>query len=151
MHISWQDLLFSACGLSILSTIICTLSTVTCSIHIFSLDLVHLVSAGKTQFPPECFIHVMCAQNCCIPGFYLKTTTALAHYICMSFAIPCLAGPTSFTFSEPRMHHPSGRLPDQHHGLWGVCPTHSPTPLLSSWVHLQLWNWCSEVTHQVLN
>uniref|UniRef100_A0AAZ3S9E9 Uncharacterized protein n=1 Tax=Oncorhynchus tshawytscha TaxID=74940 RepID=A0AAZ3S9E9_ONCTS len=38
----FQDLLFSACGLSILSTIICTLSTVTCSIHIFSLDLVHL-------------------------------------------------------------------------------------------------------------
>ncbi|XP_047455585.1 protein FAM189B isoform X2 [Mugil cephalus] len=37
-----KDLLFSACGLSILSTIICTLSTVTCSIHIFSLDLVHL-------------------------------------------------------------------------------------------------------------
>uniref|UniRef100_A0A673JC78 Si:dkey-7f3.9 n=1 Tax=Sinocyclocheilus rhinocerous TaxID=307959 RepID=A0A673JC78_9TELE len=36
------DLLFSACGLSILSTIICTLSTVTCSIHIFSLDLMHL-------------------------------------------------------------------------------------------------------------
>lgn len=45
MHIALQDLLFSACGLSILSTIICTLSTVTCSIHIFSLDLVHLVSA----------------------------------------------------------------------------------------------------------
>lgn len=43
MLISLQDLLFSACGLSILSTIICTLSTVTCSIHIFSLDLVHLV------------------------------------------------------------------------------------------------------------
>ena len=41
-----QDLLFSACGLSILSTIICTLSTVTCSIHIFSLDLVHLVSGS---------------------------------------------------------------------------------------------------------
>ncbi|XP_019734137.1 protein FAM189B [Hippocampus comes] len=45
-----KDLLFSACGLSILSTIICTLSTVTCSIHIFSLDLVHLVSAHRHFF-----------------------------------------------------------------------------------------------------
>lgn len=44
-----QDLLFSACGLSILSTIICTLSTVTCSIHIFSLDLVHLVGADPAD------------------------------------------------------------------------------------------------------
>lgn len=53
IRISWQDLLFSACGLSILSTIICTLSTVTCSIHIFSLDLVHLVSAdlADLSFP----------------------------------------------------------------------------------------------------
>lgn len=50
MHIFLQDLLFSACGLSILSTIICTLSTVTCSIHIFSLDLVHLVSADSALF-----------------------------------------------------------------------------------------------------
>lgn len=45
-----QDLLFSACGLSILSTIICTLSTVTCSIHIFSLDLIHLVSTNAAHF-----------------------------------------------------------------------------------------------------
>uniref|UniRef100_A0A8C6TNV6 Uncharacterized protein n=1 Tax=Neogobius melanostomus TaxID=47308 RepID=A0A8C6TNV6_9GOBI len=44
------DLLFSACGLSILSTIICTLSTVTCSIHIFSLDLVHLVRLAHNIF-----------------------------------------------------------------------------------------------------
>lgn len=53
MRISLQDLLFSACGLSILSTIICTLSTVTCSIHIFSLDLVHLVSADTAHFTPD--------------------------------------------------------------------------------------------------
>lgn len=53
MRISPQDLLFSACGLSILSTIICTLSTVTCSIHIFSLDLVHLVSAHTAHFTPD--------------------------------------------------------------------------------------------------
>ncbi|XP_056457739.1 protein ENTREP3 [Gadus chalcogrammus] len=50
-----KDLLFSACGLSILSTIICTLSTVTCSIHIFSLDLVHLLAPHRTRsVNPEC-------------------------------------------------------------------------------------------------
>nr|XP_020462946.1 protein FAM189B [Monopterus albus] len=49
------DLLFSACGLSILSTIICTLSTVTCSIHIFSLDLVHLLAPHRSRsVNPEC-------------------------------------------------------------------------------------------------
>lgn len=45
------------------------------------------------------------------------------------------------------MHHSSRRLPDQYHGLWGVCTTHPSTPLLSSRVHLQLWNRCSEVPH----
>ncbi|KAM9722849.1 protein ENTREP3 isoform 1-T1 [Menidia menidia] len=50
-----KDLLFSACGLSILSTIICTLSTVTCSIHIFSLDLVHLLAPHRSRsVNPEC-------------------------------------------------------------------------------------------------
>uniref|UniRef100_A0A3Q4G9I3 Family with sequence similarity 189 member B n=1 Tax=Neolamprologus brichardi TaxID=32507 RepID=A0A3Q4G9I3_NEOBR len=49
------DLLFSACGLSILSTIICTLSTVTCSIHIFSLDLLHLLAPHRSRsVNPEC-------------------------------------------------------------------------------------------------
>jgi len=60
---------------------------------------------------------------------------------------PLLAGPTSLSFSQPRMHHSSGRLPDQHHGLWGVCPTYPSAPLLPSWVHLQLWNRRSEVSH----
>ncbi|XP_063054337.1 protein ENTREP3 [Engraulis encrasicolus] len=50
-----KDLLFSACGLSILSTIICTLSTVTCSIHIFSLDLLHLLAPHRSRsVNPEC-------------------------------------------------------------------------------------------------
>ncbi|XP_061737663.1 protein ENTREP3 isoform X1 [Nerophis ophidion] len=50
-----KDLLFSACGLSILSTIICTLSTVTCSIHIFSLDFVHLLAPHRSRsVNPEC-------------------------------------------------------------------------------------------------
>ncbi|XP_030639457.1 protein FAM189B [Chanos chanos] len=50
-----KDLLFSACGLSILSTIVCTLSTVTCSIHIFSLDLLHLLIPHRSRsVNPEC-------------------------------------------------------------------------------------------------
>ncbi|KAG5856418.1 hypothetical protein ANANG_G00007750 [Anguilla anguilla] len=50
-----KDLLFSACGLSILSTIVCTLSTVTCSIHIFSLDLLHLLAPHRSRsVNPEC-------------------------------------------------------------------------------------------------
>ncbi|KAF4088449.1 hypothetical protein AMELA_G00083460 [Ameiurus melas] len=54
-YLTCQDLLFSACGLSILSTIICTLSTVTCSIHIFSLDLLHLLAPHRTRsVNPEC-------------------------------------------------------------------------------------------------
>lgn len=59
----------------------------------------------------------------------------------------CLAGTPSLSFSQPRVHHSSGCLPDQHHGLWGVCPTHPSASLLSSWVHLQLWDRCSEVTN----
>uniref|UniRef100_A0A8V5GZF0 Uncharacterized protein n=1 Tax=Melopsittacus undulatus TaxID=13146 RepID=A0A8V5GZF0_MELUD len=41
---SWagfSDLLFSVCGLTVLSTIVCTLSAVVCCIQIFSLDIVH--------------------------------------------------------------------------------------------------------------
>ncbi|KAJ8287910.1 hypothetical protein COCON_G00005690, partial [Conger conger] len=50
-----KDLLFSACGLSILSTIVCTLSTVTCSIHIFSLDLLHMLAPHRSRsVNPEC-------------------------------------------------------------------------------------------------
>ncbi|NXL38837.1 F189B protein, partial [Glaucidium brasilianum] len=39
-----KDLLFSVCGLTVFSTIICTLSAVVCCIQIFSLDIVHVVS-----------------------------------------------------------------------------------------------------------
>lgn len=42
-----QDLLFSVCGLTIFSTIICTLSAVVCCIQIFSLDIVHVVSPSS--------------------------------------------------------------------------------------------------------
>lgn len=77
-------------------------------------------------------------------------TTAVAHCMYLLCMFSILAGSTSLSFSQPRMHHSSGRLPDQHHGLWGVCPAHTSTTLLSSWVHLQLWNRRSEVPHQHL-
>ncbi|NXE57120.1 F189B protein, partial [Casuarius casuarius] len=38
-----KDLLFSVCGLTVFSTIVCTLSTVVCCIQIFSLDIIHVV------------------------------------------------------------------------------------------------------------
>ncbi|NXF94517.1 F189B protein, partial [Eubucco bourcierii] len=44
IQVALKDLLFSVCGLTIFSTIICTLSAVVCCIQIFSLDIVHVVS-----------------------------------------------------------------------------------------------------------
>ncbi|NWQ85090.1 F189B protein, partial [Burhinus bistriatus] len=44
IRVALKDLLFSVCGLTVLSTIICTLSAVVCCIQIFSLDIVHVVS-----------------------------------------------------------------------------------------------------------
>ncbi|NXH58094.1 F189B protein, partial [Rhabdornis inornatus] len=44
IRVALKDLLFSVCGLTIFSTIICTVSAVVCCIQIFSLDIVHVVS-----------------------------------------------------------------------------------------------------------
>ncbi|NXJ86124.1 F189B protein, partial [Trogon melanurus] len=44
IQVALKDLLFSVCGLTIFSTIICTLSAVVCCIQIFSLDIIHVVS-----------------------------------------------------------------------------------------------------------
>lgn len=160
MHISLKDLLFSACGLSILSTIICTLSTVTCSIHIFSLDLVHLVSTDTAHFTFTRLAFFSPINDKCSAinhtAAHLRTdfvqmlqlVKSFVWWRCVSHS-PRPAGPASLSFSQPRMHHSSGRLPDQHHGLWGVCPTHPSAPVLSSWVHLQLWNRRSEVPHLI--
>ncbi|XP_043936139.1 protein FAM189B [Protopterus annectens] len=50
-----KDLLFGVCGLSILSAVICTLSSVVCCIQIFSLDVVHiLVPQRSRSLNPEC-------------------------------------------------------------------------------------------------
>ncbi|KAM8920917.1 LOW QUALITY PROTEIN: protein ENTREP3 [Pelodytes ibericus] len=43
-----KDLLFSVCGLTILSTIICTLSAVICCIQIFSLDVIHVLAPQRS-------------------------------------------------------------------------------------------------------
>ncbi|NXL17253.1 F189B protein, partial [Setophaga kirtlandii] len=44
IRVALKDLLFSVCGLTVFSTIICMLSAVVCCIQIFSLDIVHVVS-----------------------------------------------------------------------------------------------------------
>ncbi|NWX09371.1 F189B protein, partial [Caloenas nicobarica] len=44
IRVALKDLLFSVCGLTVFSTIVCTLSAVVCCIQIFSLDIVHVVS-----------------------------------------------------------------------------------------------------------
>ncbi|XP_063802690.1 protein ENTREP3 isoform X2 [Pseudophryne corroboree] len=51
-----KDLLFSVCGLTIFSTIICTLSAVICCIQIFSLDVTHVLAPQRsTSINLECF------------------------------------------------------------------------------------------------
>ncbi|KAG8431731.1 hypothetical protein GDO86_020237 [Hymenochirus boettgeri] len=42
-----KDLLFSVCGLTILSTIICTLSAVICCIQVFSLDVIRVLAPHR--------------------------------------------------------------------------------------------------------
>ncbi len=97
-----QDLLFSACGLSILSTIICTLSTVTCSIHIFSLDLLHLVR----QHAQNLYTKKLCFNSC----IFLSNVT-VHRYTHGPLSHPTLfviAGSSSLSLCKPGMHHSSG-------------------------------------------
>ncbi|XP_064355198.1 protein ENTREP3 [Dromaius novaehollandiae] len=61
-----KDLLFSVCGLTIFSTIVCTLSTVVCCIQIFSLDIVHVLVPQRSSSvtlectsPPDTFLQSM--------------------------------------------------------------------------------------------
>ncbi|XP_040268100.1 protein FAM189B-like isoform X2 [Bufo bufo] len=56
IRIALKDLLFSVCGLTIFSTIICTLSAVICCIQIFSLDVTHVLAPQRsTSVNLECF------------------------------------------------------------------------------------------------
>ncbi|KAJ7397752.1 hypothetical protein BTVI_132358 [Pitangus sulphuratus] len=57
IRVALKDLLFSVCGLTVFSTIICTLSAVVCCIQIFSLDIVHvatLYDSQLTEGSPAC-------------------------------------------------------------------------------------------------
>uniref|UniRef100_A0A8C3XV43 Family with sequence similarity 189 member B n=1 Tax=Chelydra serpentina TaxID=8475 RepID=A0A8C3XV43_CHESE len=66
---SWAgflDLLFSVCGLTIFSTIVCTLSAVMCCIQIFSLDIIHVLAPQRSSSvtlectsPPDPFLQNM--------------------------------------------------------------------------------------------
>ncbi|XP_077112295.1 protein ENTREP3 isoform X1 [Ranitomeya variabilis] len=56
IRVALKDLLFSVCGLTIFSTIICTLSAVICCIQIFSLDITHVLAQQRsTSINLECF------------------------------------------------------------------------------------------------
>ncbi|XP_078238386.1 protein ENTREP3 [Pogona vitticeps] len=58
-----KDLLFSVCGLTIFAIVVCTLSAIMCCIHIFSVDLLHVLSPPRSSSvtldctsPPDTFL-----------------------------------------------------------------------------------------------
>ncbi|XP_074930916.1 protein ENTREP3 [Phalacrocorax aristotelis] len=66
IRVALKDLLFSVCGLTIFSTIICTLSAVVCCIQILSLDIVHVLVPQRSSSvtlectsPPNTFLQSM--------------------------------------------------------------------------------------------
>uniref|UniRef100_A0A493TM97 Endosomal transmembrane epsin interactor 3 n=1 Tax=Anas platyrhynchos platyrhynchos TaxID=8840 RepID=A0A493TM97_ANAPP len=66
IRVALKDLLFSVCGLTVFSTIICTLSAVVCCIQIFSLDIVHVLVPQRSNSvtlectsPPDTFLQSM--------------------------------------------------------------------------------------------
>lgn len=93
----------------------------------------------------SCHFTKLLSSVACRLIFDKKAPCALCCNSLTPSVASCPAGSAPLSLSQPRMHHSSGRLLDQHHGLWGVCPAHSSTTVLSTWVHLQLWNRCSEV------
>ncbi|XP_039558160.1 protein FAM189B isoform X4 [Passer montanus] len=66
IRVALKDLLFSVCGLTVFSTIICMLSAVVCCIQIFSLDIVHVLVPQRSSSvtlectsPPDTFLQSM--------------------------------------------------------------------------------------------
>ncbi|XP_074837334.1 protein ENTREP3 isoform X2 [Carettochelys insculpta] len=66
IRLALKDLLFSVCGLTIFSTVVCTLSAVTCCIQIFSLDILHVLAPQRSSSvtlectsPPDLFLQNM--------------------------------------------------------------------------------------------
>ncbi|XP_062453956.1 protein ENTREP3 [Rhea pennata] len=66
IRVALKDLLFSVCGLTVFSTIACTLSAVVCCIHIFSLDIAHVLVPQRSSSvtlectsPPDTFLQSM--------------------------------------------------------------------------------------------
>ncbi|XP_029142034.1 protein FAM189B [Protobothrops mucrosquamatus] len=61
-----KDLLFSICGLTIFSIVVCTLSAIMCCIQIFSVDILHVLSPPRSSSltldctsPPDTFLQHM--------------------------------------------------------------------------------------------
>lgn len=102
----------------------------------------HILSGSRA--PGECWSGTWLAFLFFSPslGWTVPFITAFPRDL---FIFLPVVGATSLPFSQSRVHHSTGCLPDQHHGLWGVCPSYSSTSLLSSRVHLQLWNRRSKV------
>ncbi|XP_050786017.1 protein ENTREP3 isoform X1 [Gopherus flavomarginatus] len=66
VRMALKDLLFSVCGLTIFSTVVCTLSAVMCCIQIFSLDIIHVLAPQRSSSvtlectsPPDPFLQNM--------------------------------------------------------------------------------------------
>ncbi|XP_067395281.1 protein ENTREP3 [Emydura macquarii macquarii] len=66
VRMALKDLLLSVCGLTIFSTIVCTLSAVMCCIQIFSLDIIHVLAPQRLgsmtlecTSPPDPFLQHM--------------------------------------------------------------------------------------------
>lgn len=143
-----QDLLFSVCGLTVFSTIICTLSAVVCCIQIFSLDIVHVVrpspdpgghgtgqhpQAGwATRGPGQDLAEGPCGdqegqdvRSCRISG-----QGASAPYASSSlFPLPA-AGPPALQLRDTGMHVAPRHLSAEHAGLRGVRASGATPPIL---------------------
>eukprot|EP00076_Gallus_gallus_P033742 XP_024999280.1 protein FAM189B isoform X1 [Gallus gallus] len=64
VRLALKDLLFSVCGLTVLSTVVCALSVGVCCVRIFSLDVTHVLVPQRSDSitlgcasPPEPFVH----------------------------------------------------------------------------------------------
>lgn len=145
-----QDLLFSVCGLTVFSTIICTLSAVVCCIQIFSLDIVHVVSPSPgpgADGAGEQHSQAGGAPGC--PGCGLSPRTHVPRWI-SGLGVPALpplpaAGPPALELCDTGMHVPPRHLSAEHDRLRGVRAPGAATPLLPTRVHLQLRDRRAEV------
>lgn len=158
-----QDLLFSVCGLTVFSTIICTLSAVVCCIQIFSLDIVHVVrpspdpgghgtrqrpQAGwATRGPGQDVAQGPCGDQEELDVCSCRISGQVGSAPCASsslFPLPA-AGPPALQLRDAGMHVAPRHLSAEHAGLRGVCASGATPPVLPTRVHVQLRDRRAEV------